>query len=683
MAERDRWLLFVPVAMALGILLYFQWHSEPPRWLCAAAAAVGLGAIVAMGRSGERWHDRHLPHALLCGLAIAVIGFGIAGLRADYMAAPVIERQGSFAFSGRIIAMEPRNEGYRLLLSDLALEEVEEAQTPARIRVTTRSREPELGVGDRISARGMLQPPQGPLLPGGFDYARRAFFEQLGGLGFTFGTIEVLERAQGSSFGDTVATLRHQIASSAIASLAAPEGAVAGALLTGLRSDIPQQVWFDMQASGLAHLLAISGLHIGLIAGTIYLIARHGLALIEPLAIRFPVKKLAALIALFGAFGYLLLAGATVPTQRAFMMAAIALLAVMLDRNPISMRLVAIAALGVLLHSPESVLGASFQMSFAAVIGLIAFYERRPAFLMARTSDDELSLARQLLLYFLGICATTLIASLATTGFAAVHFQRIATYGVLANLLAVPITAFWIMPAGLFAVLTMPIGLEGLAFAVMGKGIAAVLAIAAWVAALPGASVSTPPLPAPVLPLIAFGGLWLCLWRKSWRYWGLGPVALGVILSLTAKSPDLLIARGGLGLAARDGAGIMHVEARRKDGYRDEIWQRAMMASEIQELPLSDRIDGDLGRCDPSGCRLWIDNRVVALARSPTAVAEDCRRADLVIVLTGSDECADGTLAIGPRTLWWAEGMSIDLSGSEPEIRMVRPERGERLWTEK
>ncbi|MEO1017443.1 MAG: ComEC/Rec2 family competence protein [Pseudomonadota bacterium] len=681
LAERDRWILFVPVALAVGILIYFQLAEEPSWLACALLAGCGLAMIVAIGRYGVRWHDRDLHKAALVGVGLVAIGFGIAGLRAYHVEAPVIERQGSFAFNGRIIAMEPRKNGYRLLLSELSLDDVETADTPERIRVTTRSREPELQVGDRIVARGMLQRPQGPLLPGGFDYSRRAYFEQLGGLGFTFGDVEIIDQAEGGSFADTIAALRHRIASSAIASLASPEGAVAGALLTGLRSDIPQKVWIDMQSSGLAHLLAISGLHIGLIAGTIFLMARYALALIEPLAIRFPVKKLAALIALFGAFGYLLLAGATVPTQRAFMMAGIALVAVMLDRNPISMRLVAIAAMGVLLHRPESVLGASFQMSFAAVVGLIAFYERRPAFLKMRTRDDELSLPRHFLLYLLGIMATTLIATIATTGFAAVHFQRVATYGVIANLLAVPITAFWIMPAGLFSLLLMPLGLESYGFAIMGQGIAFVLWIAAAVTSLPGASLSTPPMPSPVLPLIAFGGLWLCLWRGPWRRWGLAPAVLGIIIGLFAKSPDILIAEGGLGVAARDQDGVMHLEARRRDKYRDEIWQRIMTADEITPMPEAGDLGEGFGRCDDLGCQVRFDQQTVAIARAPAAVAEDCRRADLVIVLTGADDCANGTLAIGPGTLWWSDGISIDLSGDAPEIRRVRPERGERLWT--
>lgn len=681
LAERDRWLLFVPVALALGILLYFQLAFEPAFIGCALAALLGLAVMIGVGRLDGHWHGRDLSKAMIVGAGLIAVGFGIAGLRAHQVEAPVIERQGSFAFDGRIIAMEPRKKGYRVLLTALAIEDVEPEATPARIRVTTRSREPELAIGDRIRARGMLQAPQGPLLPGGFDFARRAYFEQLGGLGFTFGNVEILEHATTSSFRENVAAVRHTVASSAIASLPSPVGAVAGALLTGLRSDIPQKVWVDMQSSGLAHLLAISGLHIGLIAGTIFLMARYALALIEPLAIRFPVKKLAALIALFGAFGYLLLAGGTVPTQRAFMMAGIALLAVMLDRNPISMRLVAIAATGVLLHRPESVLGASFQMSFAAVVGLVAFYESRPSFLRMKTRDEEFSLARHLLLYLLGIAATTLIATLATTGFAAVHFQRVATYGILANLLAVPITAFWIMPAGLFALLLMPLGLEAVPFMIMGQGIAMVLEIAAAVTSLPGSSLATPPMPVLVLPMIAFGGLWLCLWRGTWRRWGVAPIVLAILIAGFAKSPDILIAEGGMGVAIRGPEGAMHLEARRKDGYRDDVWQRVMTADAVAPLPEQGDIASALGRCDATGCRLQVDRHTVALVRRPSAMAEDCARADLVIVLTGADRCANGTTAIGPGTLWWANGIGISLDGTAPEIRMVRPERGERLWT--
>ena len=215
------------------------------------------------------------------------------------------------------------------------------------------------------------------------------------------------------------------------------------ALLTGLRGALPDEIWDQWAIAGIAHLLSISGLHLALVAGTLFFAVRIALALAPPLALRLPAKKLAALLALLGAFGYLLISGGTVPTQRAFAMTALALLAVMVDRNPFSMRLVAWAAFVVLLLRPESLLGASFQMSFGAVVALIAAYETG----VARRPAGTTGLDGRLLLYLAGIALTTIVASAATTPFSIYHFSRFPTYGIVTNLIAVPLTGVWIMPS--------------------------------------------------------------------------------------------------------------------------------------------------------------------------------------------------------------------------------------------
>ena len=267
-----------------------------------------------------------------------------------------------------------------------------------------------------------------------------------------------------------------------------------------------------MRASGLAHLLAISGLHIGLVTGVLFFAIRGILAALEPIALRFAIKKWAALGALLGAFAYLLVTGATVPTQRAFLMAAMVLSAIMLDRTAISMRLVAWAALIVLLIAPESLLGASFQMSFAAVIALVAGYEAvRVPFGRWRAHGGWWRLP---LIYLLGVGLTTIIAGSATTPFVIFHFNRFSAFGLAANLLAVPVTALWIMPWATVAYILMPLGLEGVALAPMGWGIEAVIAIAREVAGWPGSVTLVPAMPVSGIALVAAGGLWLCLWRR-------------------------------------------------------------------------------------------------------------------------------------------------------------------------
>ena len=264
---------------------------------------------------------------------------------------------------------------------------------------------------------------------------------------------------------------------------------------------------------GLAHLLSISGLHIGLVAGILLFGLRAGLALIPPLALRIPTKKVAAIAALAATGGYVLLAGAPVPAQRAFVMTAIVMVAILTDRSALTMRLIAWAAAAVALVRPEAVLGASFQMSFAAVTALIATHEA----LAKKRSRGPRTLASRVTRELAAVALTSFIAGTATAPFAAYHFHRLADYGVLANLVAVPITGFWVMPLAILAFALMPFGLEGWALVPMGWGIEAIIVVAQWVAALPGAAVQVPAMPSAALAVVVVGGLWVRLHPFSER----------------------------------------------------------------------------------------------------------------------------------------------------------------------
>lgn len=308
--------------------------------------------------------------------------------------------------------------------------------------------------------------------------------------------------------------------------LPGPEGAIAAALMTGERGAIPEKLLSAMRDSGLAHLLAISGLHIGLIGGFIFFAVRLCLAASERLALRWPIKKFAAVAAFFGCLAYLLISGMTLPTQRAFLMLSLVMLANLIDRSAISMNLVAWAAAVILLVFPESLMSVSFQMSFAAVIALVAFYEAATA----RTvlTSGRRSKVMRFVLYFGAVLMTTVIATLATAPFAVFHFNRLALLGVMANMVALPLAALWIMPLALISFVMMPFGLEAGPLFLMGWGIEQVLAVAIAVQAMPGAIALIPAVPGWTLGVIALGGLWLCLWRTRWRFVGVVPLIVGI-----------------------------------------------------------------------------------------------------------------------------------------------------------
>jgi competence protein ComEC len=672
--EHERWVLWLPVGLGLGIALYFGLRVEPPAWLgptglLALAAAFGLG-----------WRGRRPGAAELAawlGLAAIALGFTAGSIRSHMVAAPVLERRGAYRIEATVLLIDERTHGRRLLLGALVLEGLEPTRTPAQIRVSVRTAAPFLAPGDRVRLRALLMPPSGPVEPHGFDFARQAYFMRLGAVGYALEQPQRTAPAEARSWSLKLAALRQSIAAEITGAAPGPAGAIGVALLTGLRGGLPDQIWDQWAIAGIAHLLSISGLHLALVAGTLFFIVRIGLALTPPLAVRLPTKKVAAAVAMLGALGYLLISGASVPTERSFIMTELMLLAVMLDRNPFSMRLLVWAAMVVLLLQPESLLGPSFQMSFGAVLALIAVYEtgitRRPA--------GAAGLDWRLAMYVLGLALTTLVATAATAPFSIYHFNRLPTYGVVANLVAVPLTGIWIMPLGMLGLLLMPFGLAGPCFALMGRGIDVIIALAAFVAGLPGAVITLPQPPLAALVATVLGGLWLCLWRTAWRRLGLLGILLGFGIMMLARPPDILLDARGEIAGVRLDDGRLALSPWRRDHWITDSWlQSAGQAQPVGWPEVGRGGQGGLA-CDDAGCLLARNGRKVALARRPEALEADCARADLVLSYPRLERCSNGTALIGPRALRTTGGLALWLDAAGIRTLSVREARGDRPWS--
>ena len=340
--------------------------------------------------------------------------------------------------------------------------------------------------------KATLTPPSRPVAPGSYDFRRDLFFDGVGGIGFGYGRVGV-QPADGEAiqrrFWQAFAGLRATIEGRILAAI--PDRAVAGitvAFVTGSQTAVPKDALGAMRDSGLAHLLSVSGLHVGLVAGILFFLSRAALALVPAVALRWPIKKWAAGLALAGAVFYTLLSGASVPVVRACLMAGVALVAIIFDRQPISMRPIAWAAIAVLLLWPESLMGPSFQLSFGAIIGLAAMWEE-----LAPRRRRQTSPLRRGVAGLRDMVLTSLIATVATAAFAIYHFNRFTGYGVIANMLAIPITGSWVMPFLIIALLLMPFGLESLALEPAGWGISAILWTARTVAGLPAPSPRSAP----------------------------------------------------------------------------------------------------------------------------------------------------------------------------------------------
>ncbi len=684
-AERDRWALWIPVGFAAGVGGYFALEREPAAWL----GAVVLGLAAAAGVLGRR-----RPGLLLACLALAVVsaGFAAAQFRTASVAAPVLEKRiGPVAVSGRIVAVERRAAGWRLTLEAPEIGFLEPERTPARVRVVVlHASGGHVEPGQRVRLRAVLRPPPEPAAPGAYDFARRAYFQGLGGVGFAYGKVRAVADVPGDPDPARATTipfvsrtwwtrLRLVTSERILAALPGEPGAIAAALMTGARGAIPEATLTAMRDSGLAHLLAISGLHVGLVAGLLFFGVRALLALVPALALRYPIKKWAAAAAALGAFAYLALTGASVPTQRAFLMVGLVLLGVLLDRSALSFRLIAWAAVVVLAVAPESLLSPSFQMSFAAVAALIAAYE------VLRDRWWRLFAGRGLLAWagqqVSSAALSSVVAGLATAPFAVYHFNRIAWYGLAANVVAVPLTALWVMPWALVAFALMPIGAEELALAPMGWGIEVMLAVARRVAAWPGAVSLVPVMPNGALVSIALGGLWLCLWRHSWRRLGVLPILAGALAAALAVPPDILASGDARLMAVRDGAGGLYLSSAKVRRFDAGIWRRRLGLEDSEPWPrLGLAAEGRLS-CDPLGCIYRARGQVVALTGDGRALADDCAVASVVISREPvRGRCKGPGLVIDRFDLWRQGGHAIWLGEQEIRVETVRDRRGDRPW---
>ncbi len=683
LGDRDRWPLWLPVFLAAGVGTYFALPSEPSWW-------VGPGSLVlalAVAGVARRWPIAFPPAVV--GLVVC-LGFAVAQVRAAMVAPATLEaRHGPASVEGRVGRVEAFPNGTRVTLEHLRVDRLPAMRTPHRARIRLRGEQPRLAPGDWVRVAAVLMPPPPPSLPGGFDFQRKAYFEGLGAVGYAVGKARLTARAPPGidSARLAVADFRFRLSERIRAALGdTVAGGVAAALMVGDRSAIPEDALAAMRDAGLAHLLAISGLHVGLVAGLVFFALRAVLVALPGMAVRWPIKKWAALGTLAAAFAYTQATGATVPTQRAFLMVGLVLLGVVLDRKGLSMRGLALAATVILLARPESLLGPSFQMSFAATTALVATYERlhRPLTALARRTGDG-AWWRGPFLYLAGVVLTTLVAGLATAPYAAHHFHRLAAYGVVANLVAVPITALWIMPWLLMSYAAAAVGLEAWTLAPVGLGIDAVVWVARTTADLDGAVWRIPGLPVWGLVALTLGGLWVCLWRDRWRIVGLAGVVLGLLSAAQVQPPDVLIDHRGALMAARLPDGTLTLSRPRRGGFQQDTWMRWVGVESALAWSRFDAAPGRALSCDALGCVLRREGRTIALARDVAALADDCRSADLVISAVPVRGVCPSAVRVIDRFDLWRDGAHALWLGADGGIRVesANARRGNRPWVRK
>lgn len=674
--ERSRWILWLPVLMGTGVGVYFALTVEPPRWIGGVALVLAAAGLVLTWRSVSL-----LPAAI--GIFAIALGFGAAEFQTWMAAAPVLEKRlGPVTIEGRLAEIDPLPGGRRVIIEPSFIQRLAADKMPARIRIRADKGSENLLPGERVKVRATLLPPPSPALPGAYDFQRRAYFERLGAVGYAVSPLERIPGGSAASWRSAVEALRTTMTDRIMTALPGSAGALASALITGQSNAIPQADAEAFRDAGLAHILSISGLHMSMIAGLAFFAFRAFLALIPPLALRYPIKKWAALATLLVIFGYMLLSGSTVASSRSFLMAGLVLVAVLVDRLSISARTIAFAAIVILLYDPVAAAGPSFQMSFGAVAALIAFYETfRNRFGAWHSRSGPMG---RLGLYLFGICCTTMVSTVATMPFTIFHFNRFPLYSVAANLAAVPITGFWVMPWGLLGCFLMPFGLENLALKPMGWGLDATVAVAHLVASWPGSVLPVPTMPLWGLGLVSIGGIWLCIWMGRWRLLGLAPIAAGFLSILSITPPDVIISSESNLFAVRAADGNYLLSNNRRSQFAEDAWVRQAAAEAGPSWPaFGTSADGTLS-CDAAGCLYRTKERIVAFIRDGTALEEDCRKASLVIAPIGVDRrCRRNAVVIDRFDTWRNGSYSIWLTPGEVKLVSVADWRGERPWSKR
>lgn len=681
-AERERWLLWFPVGVGVGIAAFFALPTDPPPHVAWPAVAAAVAAV---------WFARARPVLLALAVAVfaAALGFAAADRRTWSEAAPVVTRAvGPLPLTGRVAAMEGGPRNARIVLEDVRIDRWPPERTPRKIRLRYAGGGERPAPGATVALRARLLPSSPPAAPGAYDFQRHAFFQGIGATGFVVGpVVAVAPPPQGLAGGPALEMERWReiIAARVSAVLSGGAGGIAGALMHGEQSFVPDDAMQAMRDSGLAHLLSISGLHIGLVAGIVMYVVRAGLALFPYVALRWPCKKIAAVCGLSAAVAYTMLVGPSAPTIRSTLMTGLALAAVMTDRNPFSMRLVAFAAVVVMLFAPESMAGPSFQMSFAAVAALIAVYERISGPIARfRASVGPVWNAG---VYAGSLALTSVVATVATAPFSLYHFQSIAVYGVLANMIAVPLTGVWIMPLILIIYILMPFGLEGPVLVALGWGVDVVLLVAEQTAALPGAVASFPAMPVAGLAATVLGGCWLLIWKGKQRWWGAAVVALGLSSPAFADRPDVLINDDGRLTAVRLDDGRLALSTGRAERFTAETWlrrdglSRGELAAGAPIWPERGRTpDGSLS-CDAESCLYRRNGRTVALVRRPGALAEDCASSDAVATALQAGRRCKAPTVVDEAALRRGGAVAFYVRESGVEALSVNDLRGDRIWT--
>lgn len=672
-AQRHRFALWLPIWLGIGISLYFGIRFEPnPNQIAIVTAAVAALLLL-------RLFTPETVRVLLWVPIFISLGFLLSVARAHSVNVPKLSWHYYGAVEGTVAHLDrSTSDKPRVTLIDPVLTKTSPERTPKTVRVALHSKlkGTALTPGARIMITASLSPPAGPVEPGGFDFQRKAWFDGLGATGYARTPAMLALPADPNTFRLRVFALRMWISARIRAEIEGQTGAFAAAIITGDRSNIDPALLTDLRQSNLAHLLAISGLHMGLLTGFIFAVVRLSIAAIPLFAVRWQGKKIGAVIALMAGLVYLTISGANIATQRAFVMVAVMLVAILFDRPAITLRAVAIAATIILIARPESLTQPGFQMSFAATTALVATFEA------LNRSERWRSINRGSLRWFaplFSLIIASAVAGAATAPFSAFHFNQTAQYGLLANLMSVPVMGMIVMPAAVIAAVLSLVGLQGPAFWVMGQGIDWILGVANWISELEGSVIRIASAPTPVLGMFTLGAVILILYRGRFRFSGVAIAAVALILWSQSTRPDMLITDNGrlVGIATQKGRVLTREKG---NGFAARTWLENDGDGAVQSVAArNQQLQKNQWQYNLNGASiayLWGKKRTVS------ELEMVCQSAKIVIAPQHKGQITGPCQALTADSLKESGAIAIWSLHDGPKMHSARDASGTRLWNQ-
>ena len=673
--------LWAPVAFGSGAAIYLALPAEPLTLVAILALAAAAGLFVA----GRRLALGRMATIAVTLAALTLAGFAAGKIRTQTVRAPIAPAGGGVRLiEGFVVdVVSPGQGGPRILIAPIRISGLAPAATPIRARITLRDDAlPAPGIA--VAVKGMINAPPAPASPGSYDFARDAFFDGVGGVGFALTPIQTIAADPAPwrlRLEMRINAIRWALAKRIVAEMGVESGGLAAAMITGHEAFVPKEQVDDLRASGLAHIISISGLHMAIVGGFTFGAVRLGIAAWPWAALRVSSKKVAAAAGLSAVVVYLVISGAPAPAERAAITAGAAFLAVLVDRRAISLHTLALAALLIIALQPEAVAHPGFQMSFAATAALVALAEAWPRAPREINAPWPIRAVQAVGVWTGASLGASFVAGLATGPFAMQHFNRVSTFGLLANLATAPISSFLMMPALALGAVLAPLGLGGVPLAAADLAIDALNHIASTVADLPGSQRIFASAPAWTLPAAFIGILWLCLWKGPLRWLGL-PLALAVWLCPRPPAPDIWVSSDGSAAAVRSGdqAILLRPDAKL---FAAELWARRRGLTPAE--PSARDVDYDCDRWSCAPRQGAAGPRIAAVFTRRASTIEKklplfCEWAEVVVVRGEAPACA---AALTLTEAEFARGGSAELYRTPSGWKVVWAQdlRGQRPWT--